>query len=392
MKALAIDQRPSVGELNNSIRLVDLPRPTPKRGQVRVKVLASTINIDDPHMAEGTMFGGFPVTPTPTRDRPWVPGTDLVGIVDALGPGVKGPAIGTLVYGMRPPRLAGPWAEWCITKADYVSPAPTGWRVEELACLGLGGTVVSNMLDSACSDPLHDLSGRRCLVVGASGSLGTLMVPLLADLGAEVWGVCSGLNRALVENLGAARVLDYHDGSFGEQLQREGANVDHCFDFVGGRKTQDEGLAVTKDTGHFVTAVGPEQHVGERKLAPRELASMVAEISWRWLRSCTNGPRYHFSGPLGPDFQAIERLIVGRGIRPIVDKMVDFDESAVRQAIGYVTSHRARGKVVLKLSDYDEQQSLDAQLAAGLPSRANLRAVAAPEADVHVAVGPTAAA
>ena len=68
---------------------------------------------------------------------------------------------------------------------------------------------------------------------------------------------------------------------------------------------------------------------------------------WVWARSRVSGPRYDLVGPLSPDFAAIDRWIVSQGIRPIVDHEVPFEEAPVREAIRYVASHRARGKVVI---------------------------------------------
>ena len=61
------------------------------------------------------------------------------------------------------------------------------------------------------------------------------------------------------------------------------------------------------------------------------------------------GPKYHFAGPLAPDWDAIHKSIVKPNIRPVIDRVVDFGEESVREAVGYVASHRARGKVVIKM-------------------------------------------
>ena len=67
MKAICITSRPKLGELANRVELKDLPLPEPGKNEIRIKVIASTINIDDVHIAEGTMFGGLPVSPKPSQ-------------------------------------------------------------------------------------------------------------------------------------------------------------------------------------------------------------------------------------------------------------------------------------------------------------------------------------
>ena len=290
------------------------------------------------------MLGGLPVAPRPTSTRPWVPGTDLVGVVDRVGSRVRSPNEGDVVYGMRPPKLAGPWAEYCVTRAKFVSSVPDGWSTEESAALPVSGAVICSILSA-----MGPVDGRRCLVVGASGGLGTMMVPVLKSAGATVWAVCSGKNRALVEGLGAERALDYKEASFGSQLASEGRCVDATIDLIGGLETQREGLAVTRKKGSFVTVVGPEQHVGERRLNIFGLTGMAGRILWNMLRSRFVGPKYRFAGPLAPDFDAIHQSIVKPNIRPVIDRVVDFSEESVREAVAYVASHRARGKVVIKM-------------------------------------------
>ena len=108
----------------------------------------------------------------------------------------------------------------------------------------------------------------------------------------------SGKNRALVEGLGAEHVLDYTEASFGSQLASEGRCVDSTVDLLGGRDTHRQGLAVTRKQGSFVTVVGPEQHVGQRRLSAFQLLGMLGRISWSMLGSRFSGPRYVFAAPL----------------------------------------------------------------------------------------------
>ena len=129
-----------------------------------------------------------------------------------------------------------------------------------------------------------------------------MMVPALKSAGAKVWAVCSGKNRALVEGLGADRVLDYTQASFGSQLASEGRCVDSTVDLLGGRDTHRQGLAITRKQGSFVTVVGPEQHVGQRRLSAFQLMGMLGRISWSTLGSRFSGPRYVFAAPLAPDW------------------------------------------------------------------------------------------
>jgi alcohol dehydrogenase len=326
MKALAIQQRPDPGQLDQVMQMLELPIPEPGAREVCVRMLASTINIDDLHMAEGTMFGGVPVTPKPRDEKPWIPGTDVAGVVHSLGKDVTAFEVGQRVYGMRSPKYSGPWAEYGISKASFLSPMPEGYSAVHAAALPISAVVVCAIFAA-----LGEVKGKRCLVVGASGGIGTLMVRSLVAAGAEVWGVCSGKNSSKVASLGATRIIDYQVGSFGEQLAHSGDKVDALIDLVGGIKTQRDGLAVTRSTGRFVTVVGPEKQVGERMLGVFGLTRMVLRIGWSWLRSFYCGPRYFFVGPLAPDFKAVSGTFWPPGSNPLSTELSGFRSTKWRQ-------------------------------------------------------------
>ena len=69
MKAIVITRRPEIGGLSKAVQLAEVPKPEPKSREILVKVQASSINIDDLHVAEGTFFGGLPVGPKPSSCR-----------------------------------------------------------------------------------------------------------------------------------------------------------------------------------------------------------------------------------------------------------------------------------------------------------------------------------
>ena len=112
--------------------------------------------------------------------------------------------------------------------------------------------------------------------------------------------------------------------------------MDSTVDLLGGRDTHRQGLAVTRKQGSFVTVVGPEQHVGQRRLSAFQLMGMLGRISWSMLGSRFSGPRYVFAAPLAPDWGAIHQSLVKPNIRPAIDRIVEFGEESVRDAIGYV--------------------------------------------------------
>jgi len=346
MKAICITSRPNPGELDKHIELKDLPVPEPGKNEVRIKVIASTINIDDVHLAEGTMFGGLPLGPKPSRNKPYIPGIDIAGIVDAVGPGVKSLKVGQEVYGVcNLMKGRGPWAEYCVTKSDNVAVKPELWDFKEAAACAVAGAVAVSMVNS-----VKNVANKRCLVIGASGGIGTLCVQALKQEKARVWGVCSQRNAEIVQQLGVERVIDYTKAPFSEQIRDLDEKVDLVFDLVGGKEIEKEAFRVLASTGTFVTVVGPNKYVGEKKIGVIRALSSFAYVGWRmlWTRIRTS-PSYVFTGPTTPDFTSINTMLVASGSKPIIDTVVSLTREDISAAINRVTSHRAVGKVIVSV-------------------------------------------
>jgi len=346
MRAVGITARPDVGKLHETLEQLELPIPEPGKHEVRIRVLASTVNIDDIHFSEGTMMGGLPVSPKPRLNNPYVPGTDVCGIVDAVGSGVGSVTLGQEVYGICSPMDGrGPWAEYCIAKSRNIARKPKSWSFGEAASAALAGAVAVSMLNSVDS-----LENKKCVVIGASGGIGTLCLQALTQKRAVVWAVCSQRNAETVRRLGAERVIDYSVAPISQQIRNAGEEVDVVFDLVGGKDTEREAFSVLTRTGIFVTVVGPNKYVGERKLGALGALSSLFYIGWRMLWThLRKGPRYVFTGPTKPDFGGISGLLADAGAKPIVDTEVSLNVEDMSKAITRVASHRAVGKVVIDL-------------------------------------------
>jgi NADPH:quinone reductase-like Zn-dependent oxidoreductase len=346
MKAICITSRPKLGELGNCIELKDLPMPEPGKNEIRIKVIASTINIDDVHIAEGTMFGGLPVSPKPSQSKPYIPGTDVAGIIDAVGQGVNSLKVGQEVYGIcNMMKGQGPWAEYCIAKSANVEVKPEVWDFKEAAACAVAGAVAVSMVNS-----VKDVRDKKCLVIGASGGIGTLCVQALRQKNAKVWGVCSQRNVEIVQQLGAERVIDYTKASFSKQIQDLNEQVDVVFDLIGGKDIEKDAFSVLASTGAFVTVVGPNKYVGEKKIGMIRALSSFVYIGWRmlWTRIRT-GPNYIFTGPTTPDFESINMMLVASGSEPVIDTEASLTREDISAAIKRVISHRSVGKVIVNV-------------------------------------------
>ncbi len=348
MRALGFLAQPEPGTAAAALQWVEVPVPTPRKGEVRVRVVAAGLNRDDVHAAEGTVFGGVPVAPRPTVKRPVVPGIDFAGVVDAVGPEVRDFRAGQRVFGVAYMQRLGSLAPYCCTKASRLRLLPEAWSFAEGAATGLTGSVAS-MAVRAAGDPRH----MRCVVVGASGNIGGLIVQALAAADAqEVVGVCSTTNADRVEALGAATVVDYGQGPWGRQLAEE-SSFDIVFDCVGGRDTEAEAMAVLRPDGHLLTLCGPMRFLGGRRHSWFTITRTLSYVAWRMLSSRVRGPRYTLLSGSEPDWAAVDTLLLQRDIRPRIAAVHRYDRDAVASAFDAVVGNRRDGKqfVVLRPGD-----------------------------------------
>ena len=342
MKALGYDRPLEIGEFKTCLVTLDVPAPEPAEKEILVRVRASSLNIDDIHFAEGTFFGGL----YPSRassEKPTISGVDVAGTVVRTGPGVQGFKAGDDVLGfLMPGSGRGAWAEYCCLKESLALRKPDGYSYAEAAACAIGGKTAASAVSCARVSP-----GQRGIVLGASGGIGSIVVQILARLGARVTGVCSGANREMVLSLGAESVIDYTKGDFAAQAGA--GSADFIIDCVGGRDTESQSLRVLKKSGRFVTLCGPEKYIGERRLGKAGIAGMLGYVLWRYIVSSLSGPKYIMGG-LGSSLEPLQRLVLDSGIKPPIDRVLAFDEKAVREGLAHLGTHRARGKIVIEIS------------------------------------------
>jgi NADPH:quinone reductase-like Zn-dependent oxidoreductase len=205
------------------LQVVEEECPEPKRGEVRVKVLAAGVALPDVLAREGV----HPETPR----LPFTPGWDLVGVVDRLGDGVSGskPGIepGQIVAAMP---ISGAYAEFVCLPLRELVPVPAGLDPAEAVSLVLNYITAYQMLHhSAKVRP-----GQRALIHGAAGGVGTALLQLGRLAGLEMYGTCSSQGASAVSGLGAVPI-DYQHQDFVQEIHRlTGEGVDVVFDGIGG--------------------------------------------------------------------------------------------------------------------------------------------------------------
>ncbi|MCU7727859.1 NADP-dependent oxidoreductase [Actinoplanes sp. KI2] len=179
------------------LQVTDLPVPQPGPGQVRVRVAASAVHPVDLMIRAGR----FPA-PLPA-DLPYVPGWDVVGTVDAVGPSVAELTVNDEVIGFSPwlRTAVGAHAEYVVLEAGWLTAVPAGIPAEEAAPLPTNGLTAAQSLDLLALP-----AGSSVLVTGAAGQVGGFTLALARVAGLHATGLAGPGDREFVESQGAAFV------------------------------------------------------------------------------------------------------------------------------------------------------------------------------------------
>ena len=305
-----------------AIEEVDPPTLTPDR--VLVRVQAASVNAFDWHMLRGRPFMAR-IGEGLRRPKTTSLGVDVAGVVEAVGDAVTHLRVGDAVIGHR----TGAFGE-LVSGATFV-PKPNGLSWEEAASIPVAGvTALQAVRDHGRLEP-----GQRVLVTGAGGGVGTFAVQIAAAMGGRVTAVTSSPKLEVVRGLGAERVIDGSTGDF----TRSERGYDVLIDVAGNRALGDLARVLTPDGTLVVVGAGRGDWIGplvrmgsaivRSRLGRRRFRSFLARIT-------------------KDDLLALKTLIESGAVRPVVDRTYPLSE--VAEAIRYVESGRACGKVAIMVS------------------------------------------
>ncbi|WP_437515791.1 NAD(P)-dependent alcohol dehydrogenase [Sorangium sp. So ce1099] len=309
----------------DNLRLEEIPTPEPGDDGVLVRIEAASVNAGDWHMMRADPFflrfiGGGLFAP---KHR--VPGADIAGRVEAVGKNVTRLRPGDEVFGDLSAHGWGAFAEYVCTSEEALAPKPSNVSFEEAAAVPLAAVAALQAL----RDCGQARAGQRVLVNGASGGVGTFAVQIAKTLDAEVTGVCSTGNLDLVRSLGADHVVDYTR----VDVTTSGQEYDVILDAAAYRPISDY-RRVLRDGGTYVLVGGTTG------------AFLRVGLLGRW--SGSKAMKVHASRPNSADLIAVSKLIEGGRVRPVIDRR--YPLSGVPEAVRYLESRRARGKVVITRS------------------------------------------
>jgi NADPH:quinone reductase-like Zn-dependent oxidoreductase len=317
MKAIVQDAYGSADVMH----LREIKRPRVGEGDVLVRVRAAALNAGDYFTMRGVPTTVRLVVGLGRPRQDFVPGCDLAGRVAAVGKNVMRLQKGDEVFGS----CSGTCAEYACAKEDKFVPKPVNLTFEQAAAVPTAAaTALRGLRDAGKLQ-----AGQMVLINGASGGVGTFAVQIAKWLGAEVTGVCSTGNTALVRSLGADHVIDYTK----EDFTLSGQRYDLILDNVGGHSFSDYRRALTANG---------------RLLPNTANAGMGYVIEALVLSALLRRQARPFLGtPTNKDLVVLKGLLESGVVTPIVDRTYSLSETP--QAIGYIGAGHARGKVVITL-------------------------------------------
>jgi NADPH:quinone reductase-like Zn-dependent oxidoreductase len=308
------------------LRIADVERPVPKEDEVLIKVHATTVNRLDVHTREANRKSGLAVSLLSRmvsglrRPRQPILGSEFAGEVEAVGATVKEFAVGDRVFGNSGLRFGAHAEFMCMRESARIAHMPAGVSFGEAAPITDGALNALTCLSAA------DLGkGRRILIYGASGAIGTAGVQLARYFDADVTAVCNTKNLELVKSLGADSVIDYTQ----EDFTKNGQTYHVIFDAVGKHSFM-RSKGSLEPGGMYLPTDGFENLVlalwtprfGDKKV--------VFQIPPRQTKQ---------------DVLFLKQLVEAGKFRPVIDRTYTLEE--VVEATRYVETEQKTGNVVL---------------------------------------------
>ena len=332
MKAFVVDR---YGK-QERLRAADVPEPDVQEEDVLIQVHATAVNQLDSKLRNGEFKLILPYRP------PFILGHDVAGVVVRVGPRVRQFKVGDEVYARPDDFRIGTFAELIAVKEDSVAIKPKNITMEEAASLPL----VSLTAWQALVEKARLKKGQMVFIQAGSGGVGTFAIQLAKHLGATVATTTSAGNMALVKSLGADVVIDYKQDAFEERL----SGYDVVLNSQDG-KTLAKSLGVLQAGGHLISISGPpDPQFAEDTKAPWLVKQVMRALSWGARRQAQHlkvSYTFLFMKASGSQLRQITPLIESGAIRPVIDKVFPFEST--NEAMAYVESGRAKGKVVIKV-------------------------------------------
>jgi len=332
MKAFILDRYGKTAQL----RLGEVPEPSLQDDDILVEVHAAALNLLDSKVRDGEFKPVLPYRP------PFILGHDVAGTVVRVGSRVRAFKVGDEIYARPRDGRVGTFAEFIAINEADAALKPKTLSMEEAASIPLVGLTAWQVL----VEQARLEKGQKVLIHAGSGGVGTFAIQLAKHLGASVATTTSTANVELVRSLGADVVVDYKRDAFEKVL----SGYDVALNSLDGQ-TLEKSLGVLRSGGQLISISGPADPQFARAAGLNGVLRLVMGLLSRSIRNKAKARKatyaFVFMHASGQQLGQITALIEAGVIKPVVDRIFPF--KSLNEAMAYVESGRARGKVVIKV-------------------------------------------
>lgn len=322
---------------NEKLHLATMSDPVLKENEVLVQIHAAGVNLLDSLLRNGDFKIFLPYKP------PFKLGHDVAGVVSKIGARVTKFKVGDEVYSRPSDYNMGTFAEQISINENDVALKPKNISMEEAASIPLVGLTAWQ----AFVEIAKLKKGQKVFIQAGSGGVGTFAIQLAKHLGATVATTTSAGNFPLVKSLGADVVIDYKIEDFETKLK----DYDVVLHSNRDKTILEKSLRILKPGGHLITLTGPPTPEFAKQLGLAWYLKLITKIislsAKKYAKKLNVNLTFLFMRAEGNQLYQLTKLIESGVIKPVVDKVFPFEQ--VNDALAYVESSRAKGKVVVKV-------------------------------------------
>jgi len=303
----------------------EVPKPDPMEGEVLIKIHASSLNAADVEILRGAWSARIV---GPLRPRSRIPGSDVAGVVEAVGRNITKFKPGDEVFGDTFMAGFGAFAEYKCAPEKFLWPKPTDMTFEEASCYPQSGLIALQGLRN--KHPV--LPDQKVLINGAGGGMGTFAVQIAKHFEAEVTAVDHTSKMDMLRNLGAGHVMDYTK----EDYTKTGKTYDLILDVVARRSIKDYERALS-DNGNFVIVGGSRVTIFKvlflGSFVTRKTNKKMGLNDWHSDKE--------------EDMKFLMELFEAGKVKPVIDRSYPLSE--VPEAYRHLEEGHVKGKIVITM-------------------------------------------
>ncbi|KIQ21122.1 NADPH:quinone oxidoreductase [Flavobacterium sp. MEB061] len=332
MKAFVINKYSK----NGSLQLTQMSVPEVKENDILVDIHAAGVNLLDSKIKTGEFKLILPYK------LPLILGHDVAGVITKVGKNVEKFKVGDEVYARVRDHRIGTFAEFIAINEADAALKPKNLSMEEAASIPLVALTAWQVLVERAKIK----KGEKVFIQAGSGGVGTIAIQLAKHLGATVATTASAKSFDFLEKLGADIVIDYKNSDFENRL----SNYDVVLNSQD-KETLEKSLRILKSGGKLISISGPPTPDFAKEIKALWFVKIILSLISSGIRKKAKAKNVDYSFLFmkadGEQLNEITKLIEAGIIEPVLDKVFPFDKT--NEALSYVESGRAKGKVVIKI-------------------------------------------